>query len=87
MLQTIQDNMAAKGWTKVDDPENADLTLLPAAWTNTTITYWYVFSMRRAKMLWAGTTSTLNPKQLDKTIDDIILAVRKELIAKGLVSE
>ncbi len=41
ILQTIKDNMAAKGWTKVDDPESADLNLLPAAWTNTTVYYWY----------------------------------------------
>lgn len=41
ILQTIKDNMAAKGWTKVDDAEVADLNLLPAAWTNTTVTYWY----------------------------------------------
>ena len=33
--------MAALGWTKTEDPANADLVLLPAVWTNTTVYYWY----------------------------------------------
>ncbi len=33
--------METLGWTRVDDPEDADLTLFPASWTNTTIYYWY----------------------------------------------
>ena len=41
ILNKIQDNMTALGWTKVDDPENADLALFPAVWTNTTIVYYY----------------------------------------------
>lgn len=41
MLQTIESNMTAMGWTKIADPESADLSLLPAAWTNTTVYYWY----------------------------------------------
>ena len=40
ILQEIESNMSAIGWTKVDDQENADLALLPAVWTNTTIYYW-----------------------------------------------
>jgi hypothetical protein len=40
ILNKIQNNMSALGWTKVDDPANADLALLPAVWTNTTIYYW-----------------------------------------------
>lgn len=46
-----------------------------------------IYSLTSGKMLWAGTTSTLNPKQLDETIDDIINAVEAELIRKGLISE
>ena len=41
MLQQIENNMAAYGWTKVEDPTNADLVLFPAVWTNTTVFYWY----------------------------------------------
>ncbi len=41
ILGKIENNMTALGWTKVDDPDDADVTLLPAAWTNTTVTYWY----------------------------------------------
>ena len=41
ILNMIENNMAALGWTKAADPENADLTLMPAVWTNTTIVYWY----------------------------------------------
>ena len=41
MLQKIESNMTALGWTKVNDPANADLVLFPAVWTNTTVYYWY----------------------------------------------
>jgi hypothetical protein len=41
VLDKIQSNMTAMGWTKVDDPATADLALLPAIWTNTTVYYWY----------------------------------------------
>ncbi len=41
MLNRIETNMAALGWTKVTDPEDADLALMPAVWTNTTVVYWY----------------------------------------------
>jgi len=41
MLSKIRDNMSAYGWTRVDDPAEADLVLFPAAWTNTSVYYWY----------------------------------------------
>jgi hypothetical protein len=41
ILGNIENNMSALGWTKVDDPGEADLTLFPAVWTNTTVVYWY----------------------------------------------
>jgi hypothetical protein len=41
ILNNIESNMTALGWSKVDDPANADLTLFPAVWTNTTVVYWY----------------------------------------------
>ena len=33
--------MSNLGWQRIDDLEAADLVLLPASWTNTTIYYWY----------------------------------------------
>jgi hypothetical protein len=41
ILQQIESNMSSYGWTKVEDPIDADLVLFPAVWTNTTIYYWY----------------------------------------------
>jgi hypothetical protein len=41
MLNRIESNMTSLGWTKVADPETADLALMPAVWTNTTVVYWY----------------------------------------------
>jgi hypothetical protein len=41
LVAQIQSNMTAMGWTKVEDPANADLVLFPAVWTNTTIIYYY----------------------------------------------
>jgi hypothetical protein len=41
ILNKIESNMSTMGYTKVADPENADLVLFPAVWTNTTITYYY----------------------------------------------
>ena len=43
------------------------------------------YALEGNKLMWTGTTSTLNPTQLDKTMDDIILTIRTELYAKGLV--
>lgn len=41
ILNMIESNMESLGWTRVEDPADADLTLFPASWTNTTIYYWY----------------------------------------------
>jgi hypothetical protein len=41
ILQQIENNMSELGWTKTDDPANADVVLFPAVWSNTTIYYWY----------------------------------------------
>lgn len=41
MLQKMEANMSALGWTKIEDPADADLVLFPAVWTNTTIYYWF----------------------------------------------
>lgn len=41
ILTKIKANMTALGYTEVEDPEEADLVLFPAVWTNTTVYYWY----------------------------------------------
>jgi len=41
ILQKIQSNMTAMGYTKVTDPATADLVMFPAVWTNTTVYYYY----------------------------------------------
>jgi Domain of unknown function (DUF4136) len=41
MVNRIQSNMSALGWTLVEDPAVADVVLFPAAWSNTTVYYWY----------------------------------------------
>ena len=43
------------------------------------------YSLAQKKLLWSGTTATLNPTSLDKTLDDIIIAIRTELATKGLI--
>lgn len=40
ILGNIKDNMIALGWEEENDPAIADLALLPAVWTNTTVYYW-----------------------------------------------
>jgi hypothetical protein len=41
ILDMIEANMTAYGWTKVDVDASPDVLLLPAAWETTTIYYWY----------------------------------------------
>jgi hypothetical protein len=41
ILQKIESNMSALGYTKVTDPADSDLDLFPAVWTNTSVYYWY----------------------------------------------
>ncbi|MCX6244154.1 MAG: hypothetical protein NTU98_05555 [Bacteroidetes bacterium] len=43
------------------------------------------YSLEQKKLMWSGTTSTLNPTQLDQTLDDIITAIRNEMLQKGLI--
>jgi hypothetical protein len=40
MLDKMIQNMEDLGWTETDDSENADVVLLPAVWSNTTVYYW-----------------------------------------------
>lgn len=44
-----------------------------------------LYSLEPGKLMWSGTTSTLNPTKLDKTIDDIFSTIRYEWQKKGLI--
>ena len=46
-----------------------------------------IYSLISGKMLWSGTTSTLNPTELDQTLDDIIAAIKMELAQEGFIKE
>ncbi len=46
-----------------------------------------IYDVQSNKLLWSGTTSTLNPSKADETIDEIILAVKTELNNKGLIKK
>jgi len=46
-----------------------------------------IFSLLTEKLLWSGTTTTLNPTQLDETLDDIIYTIRKDMMKQGLIKE
>ena len=43
------------------------------------------YSLAKSKLLWTGTTSTLNPTKLENTIDQIIATIKFELQKKGLL--
>ena len=56
--------------------------------TYTTKTFYVqtnVFSLADNKLLYAGTTSSVDPSKVDKTVDQIVAAVRGDLKAKGLI--
>lgn len=44
-----------------------------------------IYSLKEAKLLWSGTTSTLNPTKMDQTIDQIISTIKYELKRKKLI--
>ncbi len=45
------------------------------------------YSLPDAKLLWSGTTSTLNPTSLDNTMDQIIGTIKYELQQKGFLKK
>jgi hypothetical protein len=45
------------------------------------------YSLPDAKLLWSGTTSTLNPTSLDNTMDQIISTIKYELQQKGFLKK
>jgi hypothetical protein len=44
-----------------------------------------IFSLTRDRLLWVGTTETLNPRSLPDTVNDIAKAVRSELLRRDLI--
>ncbi|WP_396171959.1 DUF4136 domain-containing protein [Flavobacterium sp.] len=46
-----------------------------------------IYDVKSNKLLWSGTTSTLNPTKANETMDDIIAAVKTELNNKGLIKK
>jgi len=44
-----------------------------------------IYSLKSNKLLWSGTTSSLNPSKLDQTIDDIINTLRAQMQKQGLI--
>lgn len=45
-----------------------------------------VFSLKDDKLLWSGITSTVDPKTLEKAIDDVLKEVRAQMIKDKLIS-
>lgn len=45
------------------------------------------YSIKEDKLLWSGTTSTLNPTSFDQTLDQIILTIKYELQKKGFLKK
>jgi len=43
------------------------------------------YSLQSNKLLWSGTTSSLNPSKIDNTIDQIIGALKEQLQKQGLI--
>ena len=46
-----------------------------------------IFSLVTGKLMWSGTTASLNPTQLDATLDEIIYAIRADLTKRGLIKD
>jgi hypothetical protein len=45
------------------------------------------YSIKDGKLLWSGTTSTLNPSSFEGTMDEIIRTIKYELQKKGLLKK
>jgi len=43
------------------------------------------YSLKDSKLLWSGTTSSLNPEKLDKTVSEIIETLKQQLQKQGLM--
>lgn len=45
------------------------------------------YALPGAKLLWSGTTSSLNPTSFDKTMDQVIYSIKYDLQKKGLIKK
>jgi hypothetical protein len=45
------------------------------------------YSLPENKLLWSGTTSSLNPTSYEKTLDQIITSIKYELQKKGIIKK
>jgi hypothetical protein len=43
------------------------------------------YALQPPKLLWSGTTASVNPGKLNSTLDEIIMAIRDEFHKKGLI--
>lgn len=46
-----------------------------------------MYSVKDDKLMWSGTTSSLNPSSFDKSMDGIIYAIKTELQKKGILEK
>jgi len=46
-----------------------------------------MYSVKDDKLMWSGTTSSLNPASFDKSMDEIITAIKTELQKKGILEK
>ena len=46
-----------------------------------------IYSLAESKLLWSGTTSSLNPTKFEQTMDGIIYAVKTDLQKRGLIKK
>jgi hypothetical protein len=56
--------------------------------TYTTKTYYVqtnIFSLPDDKLLWSGTTSSVDPSKVDKTVDQIVAVIKQNMKEKGFV--
>jgi len=44
-----------------------------------------IYSVTQDKLLWVGTTETVNPKSLSTLVDEVSKAVRQELVREGAI--
>jgi len=46
-----------------------------------------MYAVKNDKLMWSGTTSSLNPTSFDKSMDEIITAIKTELQKKGILEK
>ena len=46
-----------------------------------------MYAVKDDKLMWSGTTSSLNPSSFDKSMDEIITAIKTEMQKKGILEK